>query len=237
MLGTAPAGFNSILIDFDCLLDYKIGGVRILRDYYSDSPLIDKQFLDNMTEDDYLIAYHNTEGDPFKAALSDEAKDSSDNILNEIRTRYPEKIIDYSPPTLLNSFIKLCLENGDIKITINLFNPLTEKLEDSIKDKFISENREFLRINEIDSGRTGFSFKETREIDLRNYARIMTDTSKHALAFGDPSVKSFVVLDYRENFTIIDGKRVLDPELIYMFGDVNKIEYCNAYNLLESPEG
>ena len=208
MLGTAPAGFNSILIDFDCLLDYKIGGVRILRDYYSDSPLIDKQFLDNMTEDDYLIAYHIAEGDPFKAALSDEAKDSSDSILNEIRTRYPEKIIDYSPPTLLNSFIKLCLENGDI-----------------------------LRINEIDSGRTGFSYKETREIDLRNYARIMTDTSKHALAFGDPSVKSFVVLDYRENFTIIDGKRALDPELIYMFGDVNKIEYCNAYNLLESPEG
>lgn len=240
MLGLAPAGYNSILIDFDALIDYKVGAINVLKQFYGHSKLINHEFI-NSIDKQSLIPYHISEGDPFKECLMEDAQDSSDIILDEIRTdkRFLHTVFQESPATSVAVLVRNYLALGDISVKIIAFNKLAKNKDFEASVCIYKDAcEEFLLKNHINTALVKFAIKETRgRIDIRNYGRIMTDTSKHALEFGDPSAKSFVVLDYRENFTVIDNKMALNPELVLMFGDVNKLGYCNAYNNLVLPEG
>lgn len=232
MMGLAPAGYNSVLFDFDSLLDFKVGCTLVLKEFYSGSSYVDEEFL-SMEDQHSLMQYHIGAGDPFKRSLKCLSDEDVKSLYEEIKRSpdYISFILDHSPITLMQRLLKNYRVNNIIKTKILLDTTGYT----SEQDTYIEACTGYLK-KKIDKECTLVKSPRSNE-NLVEFGRIISDTCAHIFDFGDMSAKSIMVLDYKENFTIIDKKVTLDPEFVLMYGDVNKLEYCTAFENLEMPLG
>ena len=232
MMGLAPAGYNSVLFDFDCLLDFKIGCALVLKEFYKNSSYVDDEFL-SMSNKHSLMQYHIGAGDPFRRSLKDVSEEDVKSLYEEIKRSpdYISFILDNSPVTLMQRLLKNYRVNNIIKNKILL--DTTGYTSDH--DEYVEACTRYLK--KRIGGDCTITKSPRSEEELVEFGRIISDTCVHIFDYGDMSAKSIMVLDYKENFTIIDKKVTLDPEFVLMYGDVNKLEYCTAFENLEVPLG
>ena len=210
------SGFNKILFLFSSLVDTKIGFVKFIDKFYYGSPYINTEFTGKSVEE--LKKIHVYEDiDIVKACFKEYVQESAYSIFNEIKndkTKY-NALLKESPvtmmPTLINAYTTI---GKDIKCFVLCSNE-TEK---AVAEKILR----------IDSS----IFIDTIEnINPKDYARFVLDDIDLALEFNDPTAKSFLILNYRENFFYNKDKDILlpKPEVIIKIGDTNNCQICNAY--------
>lgn len=221
MMGLAPNGHNSALFDFESLFDYRIGSTLILKKYFKDSYMMDKDFLLGNNEES-LIKYHLSEGDPFKRSFKETLSDNDLNsLLDEIRNKYIDELLLLSPKTIMHILLKAFMSNNGIKskVLINYDSSLRNSYRDTCTN-YIKNIK-----NEI-----GIRICKRDEVDKDEFGRFISDCPKHALEYGIMDGKSITLLNYKENF-IINNKSIAPTiDMVVMFGDTNKIEFVNAYS-------
>lgn len=213
------SGFNKILFLFTSLVDIKIGFVKFMDRFYYGSPYINTNFTGKSIDELKKIhIYENI--DIIKACFTPETQESAYNILNELindTTKYIT-LLEMSPitmmPTLINAYNNI---GKDIKCFILCRNETEKNFVETglkINDNFVS-----IFIDKIEN------------INPRDYARFVLDDINLALNFNDPTTKSFLILNYRENFFYNKNKEILllKPEVIIKIGDTNNCQVCNAY--------
>lgn len=210
------SGFNRILFLFTSLVDTKIGFVKFMDRFYYGSPYINIDFTGKSVEE--LKKIHVYEDiDIIKACFTPETQESAYNIYDEIvndTTKYIT-LLEMSPVTLIPTLIHAYTTIGkDIQCSVLCRNDT---------EKNFTENA--LRLNVpvfVDS---------IENINPKDYARFVLDDIDLALKFNDPVTKSFLILNYRENFFYNKGKDILllKPDVIIKIGDTNNCQICNAY--------
>jgi len=210
------SGFNKVLFVFSSLVDTKIGFIKYMDRFYYGSPYINTDFTGKSTEE--LMKIHVYEDiDIIRACFKEDVQDSAYNIFEEIKgdtTRY-SNLLELSPLTMMVNLINAYSSIGnDIKCSILCSNE-TEK---SFAEK-IYANSSSIFIDEIEN------------INPKEYARFVLDDIDLALKFNDPTTKSFLILNYRENFFYSENMKILllKPNVIIKIGDTNNCQVCNAY--------
>ncbi len=211
------SGFNKILFLFSSLIDRKIGFVKFINRFYYGSKYIDVKFTDKSIDELKKIhIYKNI--DILKSCFLKEYQDSANSIYNEIindSTKYLN-LLKMSPITLIPKLINTySIMGNDIKCFILCKNE-TEK--NFVEDVLNLRNIPII-IDEIEN------------IIPTDYARFVLDDIDLATKFNDPIAKSFLILNYKENFIYNEEKDImlLKPDVIIKIGDVNNCQICNAY--------
>lgn len=213
-------GNNSILFDFDSIIDIKIGFIKYLKKNFPDSKMINHLFINN--DDDFLKYYHvDIYNDMIEMCFQGLTKENTHKIYKEAIEKDYEEIISLSPQTTMAMLInryKIAGE-GAIRSTVLCKN--------QIEKQYISN---------ILPGTSVRIEKDRQSTDFSNYGRIVCAYCDHALEFNDPRAMNFLILNFRENFEE-DKPNQLTIKMIAELGDVNEFEYCLAYNDLKEYEG
>lgn len=217
------SGFNKILFIFSSLVDTKIGFVKYLDRFYYGSPYINTEFTKLSVEELMEIhVYKNI--DIVRACFKEDVQDSAYNIFEEIKssnTKY-SSLLSLSPLTMMVNLINAYNGIGnDIKCSILCSNETEEEFA-----KGICRNSSSIFIDKIEN------------INPKEYARFVLDDINLALKFDDPTAKSFLILNYRENFFYSENMKLLllKPDVIIKIGDTNNCQICNAYKGMDIKE-
>lgn len=216
---------NSVLFDFDSIVDLKIGAVKIICKYYFKSDMVNKKFVGN--DDDFFKMYHIYENENIiKSCFFDKASECYEDLYNELMEKYYDEIIRCAPKTTSVRFIRASKQAGGGNII-----KCTVLCKSAIEKQYITE---------ILPNTPVIMLPEDRELsneDVDRYSRIVTsDWNDTITRYHNITGKDFLILDYRENF--LPGSTInLNPALIIALGDLNSIHYCNAYENIEQPEG
>lgn len=210
-------GFNSILFDFDSIIDKEISIIRYIAETYKGTPELEL-FMDTSSVTDIdIMKFKRMYGkeDLFRSLLiGDSNKDQYEDIINLLFNRDQKDIFDggytlnTAMPILISGYRKA--GNGTIRTTIRCDN-------ETQKEYIRSFDREVPVI-----------IKERKDVDMSKYGRLIIGHYKSALEYNLDEPKSILVLNYRENF---DPKDItlLIPELVISLGDIHKIEIISAF--------
>lgn len=206
---------NSILFDFDSIVDKELSTILWIRDVYRDSPLpnfnkhnIMYTPIENFRFDRCL----STDG-LFKSLIEDPAyKDRADEVLKNIYETNEEDILRYASTTSCKTLIERynTAGGGIIKRSV--------RVDNDIEKKFIEELFGFPIPVHVE---------KREDTNMEFYTRLVIGCLKNALDYKLDGM-SIMVLDFRENFTEGDIT-CLNPELIIRLGDTNKVSVMSAY--------
>lgn len=220
------SGFNKILFIFSSLIDTKIGFVKYMDKFYYNSPYINTQFTGkDIGELKQMHIYQDI--DIIKNCFIPEVQESAYNIFEEIKEDNNKYInlLSLSPVTMMPILIKTYIDMGnDIQCSILCSNE-TEK-------NFLLSN---LNINITF---VNIFVDKIENVEPKDYARFVLDDIDLALRFNNPITKSFLILNYRENFFYNKEKDLLllKPNVIIRIGDTNNCQICNAYKNMDIKE-
>lgn len=210
------SGFNKILFVFTSLVDTKIGFVKYMDRFYYGSPYINTDFTGKSIEE--LKKIHVYEDiDIVKSCFIESVQDSAYNIFEEIKSdsiKY-DNLLSLSPltmmPTLINTYSSI---GNDIKCSVIC----ADKTEKAFAKNLVSTD-------------TSIFIDKIEDVNPKDYARFVLDDIDIALKFNDPTTKSFLILNYRENFFYNERNKMLllKPNVIIRIGDTNNCQICNAY--------
>ena len=207
-------GFNSVLFDFNSVVDKELSVIKYLRGEYMEAAVdwLDKSAL--RMDDNYLRYKRLYRGNLFKSMIiKEDVKDSSDNLLDLIFNRDQDCIFDrdYAYTTAMKYLISAYKKvgNGIIKTVVRCDN---DKQARYIKDT--------LNADVIVTPR--------QDVDMSKYGRLVVGQFASALEYVLNEPKSIVVLNFRENYDTKDIT-LLNPELVIKLGDIHKIEIFSAF--------
>lgn len=213
------SGFNRILFLFTSLVDTKIGFVKFMDRFYYGSPYINTNFTGKSVEElEKIHVYKDI--DIVRACFTPETQESAYNIFNEIiddTTKYIT-LLEMSPKTMMPTLI-------------NAYNTIGKDIQCSILCRNDTEKNFAKTALKINDNLVSIFVDKIEDINPKDYARFVLDDIDLALNFNDPTTKSFLILNYRENFFYNKDKEILllKPEVIIRIGDTNNCQVCNAY--------
>lgn len=212
-------GFNSILFDFDSLIDKEISLIKYFIGEYRDNVFI-LDFMDmtkarSMNNDNLRFERLYGSDDLFRSLLQHQShKDQYEELIKQFFNRDQKDIFtkgyafQTTMPILISAYKKT--GNGIIKTAVRCDN---QDQVDYLKN--------------IDRDINVF-ISERKDVNMSLYGRLFVGNWQTALEYEYEEPKSIVVLNFRENFDKKDST-ILKPELIINLGDVNKIEIASAF--------
>lgn len=207
-------GFNSILFDFDSIVDVEITIIRWLAHNYKHTALdwfdIPMAASTSLTD----LKFNRTYGrrDLFESfIISDEYKAKHKELIKALLDEYEEDILKFAVKTSVSDLLKAYKMAGDgvIKATVRCE---TKAQVDYITSNFGSPIERNAR----------------PDVDMGKYGRLIIGDALGALEYKLHEPKSILVLDFRENFTD-DDITLLRPELVINLGDINDIRVISSY--------
>ena len=212
-------GFNSILFDFDSIIDKEISLIKYFIGEYREN-LFMAEFMDlpkaiGMSDDNFKYERIYGSEDLFRPFLFNQNhKNAYEELINKFFERDQKEIYERgyayktTMPILISAYKKA--GNGIIRTAIRCDN---QYQLDYIKS--------------IDRDTIAF-ISDRKSVDMSKYTRLFVGNWSSALEYILEEPKSIVVLNFRENFDKQDST-ILNPELIINLGDINKIEIASAY--------
>ena len=212
-------GFNSILFDFDSLIDKEISLIKYFIGEYREN-LFMQDFMDlhkamSMNNDNLRFERLYGSKDLFQSLLlHQEHKDQYEELIKQFFNRDQRDIFEKgyafktTMPILISAYKKA--GNGVIRTAVRCDN------QDQVN-----------YLKSIDRDMNVF-ISERKDVNMSIYGRIFVGNWQTALEYEYEEPKSIVVLNFRENFDTKDST-ILKPELIINLGDVNKIEIASAF--------
>ena len=218
-------GFNSILFDFDSLLDKEITMLEFLRRTYKPddlvwlSPDLWKDKIQNME----FRRMHGRESLFKSYVMADDYREKYKNIIEGFFTDEPieKDMLQYAHLTALIHLVTAYLKtgNGTIQTTIRVSNKLEQ---DFVRSK-ISENIPII-------------VSQSRDVDMSKYGRLIIGDWRTGLKYRYGEPKSILITNFRENF-MDDDINILSPELVINLGDIHDIQVISAYRMDLNPQG
>lgn len=211
-------GFNSILFDFDSLLDKELTLIQWMKKRYRDEELanFDKHKLLYTPIDKFKFMRVYGADDAFEQIITnDKFKDKHSEVLNIIMENNEKDILteEFVYPTSMQNLLRAYKKAGDgvIKTAVRCDNEIQV---DYIKQSIYSDIR--------------IELCKRSEVDMSMYARLIVGNYKSALEYELKEPKSILVVNFRENFTMNDIT-ILNPELVISLGDIHDIEAISAF--------
>lgn len=212
-------GFNSILFDFDSLIDKEISLIKYFIGEYRENVFI-LDFMDmpkamSLNNDNLRFERLYGSDDLFKSLLFHQShKDQYEELIKQFFERDQKDIFEKgyafqtTMPILISAYKKA--GNGIIKTAVRCDN------QDQV---------DYLK--KIDRDINAF-ISERKDVNMSLYGRLFVGNWQTALEYEYEEPKSIVLLNFRENFDKKDST-ILKPELIINLGDVNKLEIASAF--------
>ena len=214
-------GFNSIIFDFDSIIDIEASLIRYftrrdMRDYIPMINFIDMNKALLLNDDNIKFERLYGKEDLFSSLLlNTDHKKVCRELIQKFFERDQKDILEggfafkTSMPILLTAYKKA--GNGIIKTVVRCDN------QDQV---------DFIH-REIDSSIN--TIIATRDkVDMDKYGTLIVGYYTDALEYHIDDPKIIEVLSFRENFDK-DNSTMLNPELIINLGDVNDIKIISAY--------
>ena len=206
---------NSILFDFDSIVDIELSTILWIRAVYRDSdlPNFDKHKIMYTPIDNFKFDRCLSSEGLFKSLIIDDSnKERSEEILSKIYEANEEEILKYASITSCKALINgyKTAANGVIHCCVRVDNDVEKKFIEDLFEHSIPV------------------YKEARkDFDMGPYTRLIAGYYKNAMEYK-LKMKSVMILDFRENF---DEKDItcLNPELIIRLGDMNHLGVMSAY--------
>ena len=211
-------GNNSILIEFEALVDLEMSFIQWIRKHPDAFNLryFNKDKLLNFPIQQLKFKRSHGVENLFKSLLVDEeTKNRSKNLFSMIMEQYEGQILEETPcatdvQRLVRAYKKA--GGGIISITVRCSNDHEVKY---IKSHF-NFNVPIVTIPK-------------RDIEMGKYTRLITANALSPLEYMIHEPKSIIVVNYRENF-IEKDINILRPELVIKMGDIHDIQVINAYD-------
>lgn len=212
-------GFNSILFDFDSIIDIELSIIRWIASEYRDEKLdkFDKHRMLYTSLDDMkfmrVLGYHGQ--DLFKSFIIDEEyKSKYKDVLKMIYEEYSKEILTekFIVKTAMSSLIKAYAKagNGTISTAIRCDNEI---------------EKDCIRLFDKDAK---IEICSRKDIDMSNYGRLIVGDALSSMEYTINEPKSIVVLDFKENMNK-DDITLIRSEPIVMLGDINEFTVISAY--------
>ena len=219
-------GFNSVLFDFDSIIDIELSTIRWISNEYRDDKLdkFDKYRLLYTSLDDMkfmrVLGYRGQ--DFFRSLIIDEEyQDKYKDVLKAIYNEYEKEILSESNivKTSMDSLIKVYSKtgNGVISTAIRCDNDNQENCVRSFDKDVVIEKC------------------KRKDVDMSKYGRLIIGDVMGAMEYVIKEPKSIAVLDFRENMSKNDIT-VIRPEPIVMLGDINEFTVISAYRSVNKDE-
>lgn len=215
----APKGFNSILFDFDSIIDKETSILKYFyREFKQSVHMINFMrinYLTGFTDDNYKFERMYGEHDLFqKLLVKKEDQDRYETLIDLFFERDQKDIFDgnYAFPTDMKRLLHAyrIAGNGVISTAVRCDN----------KDQV-----EYL--HKLDKDAKGF-VSTRKDVDMSKYGRLVVGNYKSALEYIMNEPKSILILNFRENYDYSDST-LLRPELVINLGDINDIRIISAY--------
>lgn len=207
----ASVGFNSILFEFDSVVDKELSIIKLLINQYSEIKGLNlikmrKTEINRLKKDRIYNPYGT-----LKTYFDDKDIDVDDWIKRFVEKREKD-ILDYAVQTDMSKLLKGYRDvgSGVIKTAVRCNNKIEA---DYIKRNF----------------GTSVVMMDRKEINSSDYGRFIFSNYKQALDYDFKEPKSILILNFRENFTLEDNT-LLIPELVISLGDINNIEVIPAFD-------
>lgn len=210
-------GFNSILFDFDSIIDIELSYMNFLINEYRDTALdwLNKNKLICTTIGEWQYQRMYGPEDAFQSIISDDSmRKNSSRILKLLFERDEKEVLkEYAHPTAMQILIKTYKKAGDgvIKTAVRCDN---------------ETQAEYVKMVFRDS--TDIEICDRKDIDMPKYGRLIVGNYKDALEYKIEEPKSILVLNFKENFDEKDSTQ-LNLELVIKLGDINDINIVSAY--------
>lgn len=227
------SGFNSILFDFDSIVDKELSLVKFIMINTLNGTIGDKIDFENYKitlkrfdkQGMESLKYHRIHNDfgLIRNMIEGDQDISEDEIFNLIDKNYykneKEILFEYASVTDMIKLIKAYKRAG----------------EGVIKTSIVCENdieKEYIVKSNIASSVSNILQCDRGDIDTSKYTRFIIGSYKSALKYkiyDEEEPKSILLLNFRENFTKNDST-LLRPELIISLGDIHDIRVTYAYD-------
>lgn len=216
-------GFNSILFDFDSIIDIELSIIRYMdADYFEkyDLPWLNKKLFGSWKTVPEL-AFRRMYGieDLFRMMINSSSGLNYYKTMIDIWNRDKQSIIDrkLTVTTDILDLLKAYRLAGDgvIKTTV--------RVSDSVEESHIKKL----------SPSTSTIISNRKDVDTSIYTRIIIGNYRSIFEYVLKEPKSIVILNYRDNFTD-DNIELLRPELIVNFGDIHDISVISAYKEIKN---
>lgn len=212
-------GFNSILLDFDSIVDREISLLKFFYKIYRDSAYMDDfmdiRYLIGISDD--VLKFERMYGQEslFKKLLTkQENKDMYERLIELFFDRDQKDIFETgcafttAMVTMISAYKKA--GNGVIRTAVRCDN------QDQV-DFLHSLDRDIV------------AFVSTRaNVNMGKYGRFIVGHYSSALEYKLDEPKSILILNYRENYNAQDNT-LLNPELVINLGDIHDIRVISAY--------
>lgn len=212
------AGFNSILFEFESIVDKELSIMKYLIKRYSN---VGGLKLTEMKETGLhrlkLDRIYNPSS-TLKTYMTNKDRDV-DEWIKLFISNYEEEVLNEA--AVFTDAVKLLdgykeMGNGIIKTTVRCDNKIEACF---IKNKF----------------NTGTIIEDRKTLDSSNYGRFIFSNYKQALDYDFNEPKSILIQNFRENFTLEDST-LLKPELVISLGDINDINVIPAFDNISVTE-
>lgn len=212
-------GFNSILFDFDSIVDIELSLLKFFYGIYRHSSYMDT-FMDihrlvGMSDDTLKFErMYGTESIFKKLLVRQEDKDRYETLINLFFERDQKDIFDggYAFKTAMLTIISAYKKagNGLIKTAVRCDNQHQVDFLHSIDRDIVAfiSNRE--------------------DVFMSKYGRLIVGHYSSALEYNFEEPKSILILNFRENYNAKDNT-LLNPELVINLGDIHDIRVISAY--------
>lgn len=212
-------GFNSILFDFDSIVDREISLLKFFYKVYGDSVHMDN-FMDigqiiGVSDDTLKFERMYGKESMFrKLLIKQENKDMYEKLIELFFDRDQKDIFETGCAfitamiTMISAYKKA--GNGVIRTAVRCDN---------------QNQVDFLHT--IDRDIVAFVSKR-EDVNMGKYGRFIVGHYSSALEYKLDEPKSILILNFRENYNAEDNT-LLNPELVINLGDIHDIRVISAY--------
>lgn len=202
--------YNSILVDFDSLIDTDLGLLRLIKNEYNNPKYLDSDYLNNVEYNVLVYSLVKRENEnPLTLVVKDNYIDSIEELRNQFFRDDYKKILKQSGETNLVSLIKQYIYSNQIDVTVLCKNKEEEAIIKNIYDKIkiIVENN-------------------YSNISIDKYDCLFFKKAKDLLKLKNVKVKNIYICNYNFNLQK-NSDKLIDLEGLE---EVNEIYIIDAYD-------
>lgn len=214
-------GFNSILFDFDTVVDMKLSLLNWFKNKHKGNiEFFSKDFINLPLEDHKFKRIHGIR-DILVSAVNQEVSDEDVDVVY--------KMCDNVLTSAWRDFEKELLENAILTDVYHLIRGYNAAGEGTIKAVVRCDtNAQSNFIHKFISKDIMTIVQDRSDVDMGKYGRLVTGYYANAYKYKLMEPKSILVANYRENFARNDIT-LLNPELVINLGDINDIAVISVY--------
>lgn len=210
---------NSVLIDFDAIVDYKIGLVRFFKRNEYRMEHLNKDYINNSTDRFRIDRIFNVE-DIVKLALDQYAAQNYEELTKQfLNSEHEFDIYTFSTFTAVYRMAKVLISNSEVmKLTIYCRNKTQKQFIDIILPK------------------ANVILCDPKKVDLSVYGKLILGRIESLDEFNKPNMMNISIVGFRENFEK-DNPKNLKLKYIATYGDTNEFTIVDSYTLKTELKG